>query len=146
MVNVNTAYPSKYVSAADLNGSEPTLMIRDCVMELIGQRDINKKPVLYFDGKEKGLALNKTNAMAIATLYGPESDNWKGHKVTLFVIMTEFQGRTVPGLRVRGPNIAQNEVPPQTAPRQDPNAPLQHQPAPQTQPDFGQDLDDSVPF
>lgn len=104
MVNMNQAFPSKYLSAADLNGTEPTYTIKACKME---DFDGEHKPVMYFQEVEKGLALNKTNGMTLSSLYGPESDHWNGKQVTLFAIWTEFQGRQTQGLRVRAPAAAQ---------------------------------------
>lgn len=100
MVNMNDAFPSKHLSAADLNGAEPTVQIRSCEMEKVGD---DQRPVVYFQGKEKGLVLNKTNATAISALYGPESGSWAGQSVVLFTIWTEYQGKPVQGLRVRAP-------------------------------------------
>lgn len=140
MVNMNDAFPSKYLSAADLNGAEPTVTISSCQMEKLGD---DMKPILYFEGKQKGLTLNKTNATTISALYGPESDAWVGQKLTLYSIWTEFQGKPTQGLRVRGPA---GTIPPHmvNAPMNQPNGQAQ-QPAQQAAPVVN-DLDDEVPF
>ena len=58
-MDINSAFPSNYLKAADLRGGRVTVAIDSVVIENIGDED---KPIVYFQGKEKGLVLNKTNA------------------------------------------------------------------------------------
>jgi hypothetical protein len=67
-------------------------------METVGN---DQKPILHFEGKAKGMVLNKTNANKLAEIFGDDTDNWAGGEIILYEAMVEFQGRTVPGLRVR---------------------------------------------
>ena len=57
------------------------------------------KPVLFFEGKDKGLVLNKTNSNTISAAYGDETDEWVGMEIVLFETMVEFQGQRKPGIR-----------------------------------------------
>lgn len=100
MAKVSEAFPSKFISAPDLQGGTAVVTMSHVVMEKIGD---DQKPVLYFKGKQKGLVLNKTNAQAIAYAYGDEMDDWQGAQVELFTVMTDFQGKTVEAVRVRMP-------------------------------------------
>lgn len=60
-----------------------------------------KKLVLYFNGKEKGLVLNVTNANMMAEIAGSRDyDYWPGHAVLLYRTMTDFAGKRVPALRL----------------------------------------------
>lgn len=98
-MRVSEAFPSNYIKAGDLNGGSPRVVINHVKLEDIGD---DRKPVVYFKGKEKGLVLNKTNANNIATLYGDDMDDWSGKEIVLFPAMVDFQGRTVEAIRVRG--------------------------------------------
>ena len=49
------------------------------------------------------MVLNKTNANNVSVLYGDDTDDWIGRSVELFEAMVEFQGKTVPALRIRAP-------------------------------------------
>lgn len=60
-----------------------------------------KKPAIFFEGREKALAANKTNCKTIAGLYGTDTDTWVGKRVQLFVGQTAFGGETMPCIRVR---------------------------------------------
>ena len=97
---ISRAFPSAYIKAEDLNDKNHTLVMDRVKVEEVGD---DTKPVLYFRGAKKGLALNKTNANAIAAVYGEETDDWTGHEIVLFPTMTDFQGRSTPCIRVRAP-------------------------------------------
>jgi hypothetical protein len=93
-------FPSKYIKSDDLRDREIPVVIRDVQMETLGNE---KKLVLYFQGKEKGMICNKTNFGRIAYLYGDETDDWTGKEIILSSEFVEFQGKTVKGLRVKPP-------------------------------------------
>lgn len=100
-MNINSAYPSNYLKADDLQGKSVTVVIQKVEIEEIGQgRDKESKPVLYFRGKDKGVVLNKTNANTITKLYGGETDDWVGKAITLVPREVEFQGEMVLSIRV----------------------------------------------
>ena len=99
-MKVSEAFPSKWIASADLNDRNIKLTIARVEIEKVGD---DTKPVLYFQKAQKGLVLNKVNSQAIAAIYGDEMDDWPGSEVVLFPIMTEYQGKTVPAVRVRGP-------------------------------------------
>ena len=101
-MRISDQFPSKYLRASDLNG-EQTYVMRVVVLEEVGT-DKEKKPVLYFEAVDKGLVLNKTNSGTIATLYGDDTDEWRGEAITLFQAMVSFQGETKPAIRVKAPS------------------------------------------
>ena len=55
------------------------------VVETVG-REREDKPVLYFAEYTKGVILNKTNADAVAAVFGDEEDDWPGHKLQLVTV------------------------------------------------------------
>ena len=100
-MNINSAFPSTYLKAADLQGKEPVVTIDHVKIEPVGQKR-EMMPVLYFAGKDKGMTLNKTNARKIAAMTGTgETDEWAGFSIKLFVAQVEYQGEVVDGLRVK---------------------------------------------
>lgn len=104
-MNINGAFPSTYLKAADLQGRRATVAIDKVVMEDIGGEH---KPVVKFQGKDRGIVLNKTNAAMIAEIAGSEeTDDWKGVKVTLYPTKTDFQGKRVDCIRVDYPEGGQ---------------------------------------
>ena len=101
-MRISEAYPSKYLKAADLDGQDRTVNIRACVQEELGQgAEMETKPVLYFDGGQKGLVLNKTNAQAIAEDFGDDTEAWTGREIVLFIQKVTYQGKLTPAIRVR---------------------------------------------
>jgi hypothetical protein len=98
MPNIDTAFPSKYLRAADLNGAEPNLTISNVTSETVGD---DQKLVVYFEGKQKGLVLNKTNANAIADIARDRNtDNWTGCRIKLVTARVDYQGKRVDAVRV----------------------------------------------
>lgn len=97
-MDINGAFPSNYLKAADLQKREVKVTMSHIAMEDVGS---DHKPVLYFVGKERGLVLNKTNSMNIASAYGGETDHWTGKPVILYPTWVDFQGRSVEAIRVR---------------------------------------------
>lgn len=104
------AFPSKYLRTADLQGREFHLTITAVRREEVGDGDI--KPVMFFQGAEKGMVVNKTKWMAMSAMYGDESDNWIGAQITLFPTKVLFKSDMVDsiGLRPAAPTAPQTTV------------------------------------
>ena len=107
-------FPSKWISAADLNGHEPTVTIARVLMEDIGQSG-DRKPVIYFEGKQKGMVCNKTNWDRISfILRSDESDDWIGKPVKLYTELVNFQGQMKEAVRVKAADQRQAQIRPAT--------------------------------
>lgn len=127
-MRMSDAFPSKYLKAADLQGKNVKLTIRLCNMEKIKDDHVL---VIYFERADKGMVCNKTNAKKIASAYGDETDNWPGQEIILYEAEVDYNGETVPAIRVRIPTqtIAVAAKPVSATP------PVQHN-----------DMDDEIPF
>jgi hypothetical protein len=101
-VKMSTAFPSKYLRAEDLDGRDITVRIDRVQMEEVGEEK-KEKPIIYFEGKSKGLVLNVTNARTISAIYGDNSDDWRGREILLFEAQVSYQGKTTAAIRVRVP-------------------------------------------
>lgn len=102
-MNINKAFPSKFLKASDFDDVDTPCTIKRVVMEQAGQGNEDpEKPVIYFREFEKGLICNKTNSNIITKLYGDETDQWIGQKVVLWVNHdVQFKGEMVSAIRVR---------------------------------------------
>jgi hypothetical protein len=110
---------SKYLKAADLKKKSVRVVIGGWeVVEFdeksrTGEAYKARKIILSFQGKEKGLVVNKTNATSIEYAFGPEPDEWVGKEIELYPTMVSFGDDTVEAIRVR-PTIEQateDEIP-----------------------------------
>ena len=111
-MKVSTMFPGKFIRADDLGNTEIQCTIADVRAEDVSGDGTNRKPVLYFEKKEKGLVLNKTNSTVIASSYGDDTDDWRGKPIVLYPTTTQFQGNLVRCTRVRIPiPVAENEPP-----------------------------------
>jgi hypothetical protein len=97
-MNINDAFPSKYLKATDLRGQAVKVQITHVTQEIVGGES---KPVMYFAGKEKGCVLNKINSGVIASRFGDETDEWGGAELELYPDKTGYEGRIVDCIRVR---------------------------------------------
>lgn len=113
-MKITDAFPSNYLKSTDLQGRSVRVQIDRVQTEELG-RDRETKPILYFQGKSKGMVLNRTNAMVIAAAYGDDTENWTGAEIELYAAIVEMGGKQMEGLRVRIP-ARRPAVPPQQGP------------------------------
>lgn len=104
-----------------------------------GKREVKRQPLLRLqNGKGEDvplpLALNKTNAKTIASLYGNDPRKWVGRLIALYPTTTEVGGRTEDCIRIR------NEDPAKRARK------TKKQPDPEQQREPGEDLDEDAPI
>lgn len=102
-MNIYELFPSKYVAHADLKGKDVDLTIASLRLEEMhteGNRK-ERKPVLYFEKASKGMVLNKTNALTIAGMYGPETDHWSGKRITIYPTKVRAFGAMQDAIRVK---------------------------------------------
>lgn len=103
MPDFRTMFDKDYLYAFMLNGREVTVEIARVQGGQIkgdGGKS-SKKPICHFKGKDKPLALNVTNCKTIAAMYGNNTDNWIGKRITIYPTTTDFGGKTVDCIRVR---------------------------------------------
>lgn len=110
------AFPSTYLKKEDIGDARVRVTIDRVVIEDLQNGDHKeRKPVVYFRGKEKGLVLNVGNAQAITEIAGGEDemDNWSGIQVALYVDRNvTFGGKRVGGIRVESVVPKPKPVPP----------------------------------
>lgn len=123
-MNVNDAFPSKYLKADDLDGEDRVFTIKQIRMETIGKGEKEQKLVIFFEDEEKGLVCNKTNAKTIAKLYGGDTDEWPGKKIILFPTEVEFQGEPTMAIRIRQRTPGASKTKPQYKPVDEDRPPI----------------------
>jgi hypothetical protein len=85
-------YGSKYFSAADLHGEQIRRRIGKVDVTELKEKDgsTKRKFIVYFEGVEKPLVLNKTNAQKLAASLGKDRSKWIGTMVELYAEMTSL--------------------------------------------------------
>lgn len=104
MPHFRSFFDRQYLYAFDLQGRDVTLTIENVTGGVLkGPKGESKKPLCHFrEGKEKKpLALNSTNAKVIAQLYGNDTSDWVGKKITIYPTTCDAFGQTVECIRVR---------------------------------------------
>lgn len=145
MPNINDVFPSKYLKASDLGGAERVVTISHVDFEPVGP-DREMKAVIYFNGKQKGMVVNKTNANAVASISGSAlTEDWAGTRVALYPTEASFAGNTYEVVRIRRPKAP---TPGKSATTAKPVAVAKPKPAPAPEPEPAPDdswLDGDIP-
>ena len=115
-MNINDCFPSTYLKASDIGNVGA---IRPITIDRVEVQDVNgngeMKPILFVQGEERGIVLNKTNSETLSLMFGPETTAWHSQLCTLAVRTTTFNGKTVPCIRVEGAQAPpQAQMQPQT--------------------------------
>ena len=93
------AFPRKFLRSADAKTNPIIAVISHLKMELVGHgQDQKEKPVLHLEGV-KPMVLNRTNFETLEEAFG-DSDDWPGHKIKIKCARTQFEGKTVDGVRI----------------------------------------------
>ena len=93
---------SRFLKAADLQGQEVSVTIGSYARELMDDKDTNEKKekwCVFFQGKDKGLVLNKTNLETLAAAF-TDTDASIGKEVILYSVQTQLGE----GIRLRAVN------------------------------------------
>ena len=105
-MNIDEVYPSKYLRGGDLAGHAVPVTIESVALESFYDSELKetvKKPVVYFQGKQKGVVLGKTLAFQFAeVLKSHDTEDWKGKQVMIFSARRVIYGQEREILQVRG--------------------------------------------
>lgn len=97
-----------YLKAEDLQGKARMLTIASAeAREFDDDNGKKLKVVLGFQGTDRQLVLNVTNANMIAETYGTETNDWKGKAIELRPTRVQFGSKMVDAIRVFPPAQAQ---------------------------------------
>lgn len=97
-------FDSKYIGAWDLPpGKDVVVEIEGVAAEKLKNATgpAETKPVVKLVGIDRGFVLNKTNARAIASLYGNETSKWAGKKIAIYATTTQVGPELKDCIRVR---------------------------------------------
>jgi hypothetical protein len=87
-MKLNEMFPHKYATGEDLAGKAVTVTITRIVAERMRPNQASpevEKFVIYFQETKRGVVLGRPLAKQIAQITGQDdTDNWPGHKVTLY--------------------------------------------------------------
>lgn len=103
-------YPNRFLKAGEFQGKDVTLKITGVMVEeLESEKGKKGKGIVSFERTPKQLVLNRTNGECIKLMFGRNTDDWIGKRVTFFPaqITDSFTGQPTLAIRVRGsPDLA----------------------------------------
>ena len=102
MPDYRSLFDSDYLANWDLDKDTTVQITKVEVAEIASHNgDKERRPLVYFKSAKKAMVLNKTNGKLIAGMYGPNTDDWRGKRITLYPTTCEAFGDTVGCIRVR---------------------------------------------
>lgn len=111
-MDMGLGFLGTYITAAELVGKEPTLTVDRVLLEKVeslkaddgASSKIKDRVIVYFrESKgDRGWLLNRTNAECIKELWGRETNDWIGHKLTLYTTQVRVGPKMEPGIRIKG--------------------------------------------
>jgi hypothetical protein len=111
-MDVGLGFLGIYITAAELVGKTPTLTISKVTLEKVeslktddeGAGKVKDRIIVYFKESkgDRGWLLNRTNAECIKELWGRETNDWIGHKITLYTCPVRVGPKMDIGIRVKG--------------------------------------------
>ncbi len=109
MTSIDDVFGGKALKAEQLKGKKPAILTIASVEIVEFKNDDGvkkKKPVISFNGTDKTLVCNLTNANTIAELSDSrDTDNWTGTKIKLVVERVQFGPKLVDSIRVKDPSF-----------------------------------------
>lgn len=78
-------FPGRFVKAGEFGGKPVTLTIKDVYLDDLESESgaTERKAIVSFERTARELVLNKTNAQCLVAMWGPDSGEWVGKRVTL---------------------------------------------------------------
>ena len=106
----DSIYGTKYFGVSDLRGQQLHRKIGKVEIAELKENDgsTKRKFVIFFEGEDKALPLNRTNARQLALALGKDASKWVGATVELYSEMTSL-GKEGVRLRVLRPPHPKSE-------------------------------------
>ena len=112
--NFDMLYPGRFLKAGTLDGKRVTLTITSITLErLEGEKGLETKAIMAFEGKDMQLVLAKTNAICVRAMFGPTLALWIGKRITLTEDKVEIAGPMFgqPCIRIYGsPDLKEDMI------------------------------------
>lgn len=103
-MNAKTMFPKELISGADVHDAKGRPTSINATIAGIRQIEVGpekeKRWALLFLGTDRKLTLNVTNNEKLCDLFGNETDDWVGQRISLRGDTAKFGGKTVQAVRV----------------------------------------------
>ena len=102
-----------FIAAAEFDGRQPTFTIAEVKMHPVFDEKLNKerdKGTVWFKETDRGFVLCRTNGACLAALFGTDTREWVGKRVTLYATEVKFGRDTVLGIRIKGSPDLERDV------------------------------------
>jgi hypothetical protein len=97
-------FKGEFIAAVEFGDKQPTLTIASVKLCKLESEDGRQKDkgVVFFEGKDRGWVMNRTNATCLAAMFGDDTASWNGKRVTLYATLVQVGKKKEPRIRVKG--------------------------------------------
>lgn len=97
-------FPGRFLKSGQFKGKDVTLTISGVRLEDLPQENGQPRTrgILAFEKTKLELVLNRTNGECLREMFGRNTDNWIGKRVTFYPATIHAFGATETAIRVRG--------------------------------------------
>jgi len=123
LTDMEMLFPSNYLKCCDLKGKDIALTIKLVELDVLQMRGggTKNKAVVHFDGTDKLLVCNRTNAELIAAALGTRNpQEWVGKRIILYPTRVGFGRDMVDAIRVRDKAPPARKAAPPSEPEREP--------------------------
>lgn len=105
-MDVALLHPSRFLKSQEFAGKDVTYTIKSIVLEELEDENAQKKVkgLMCFEETPKMLVINRTNSDCLKGMFGRETNNWVGKRVTFFPepFFNRMTKEQTTAIRVRG--------------------------------------------
>jgi hypothetical protein len=120
MPKVSEIYAGSYLNAADLTplGQRRRAIVHSAVVEEIGPGARRERKIVLSLTNTKGAAwskdvvVNRTNAVQLSAELGDDINDWVGKQIEIWAEDVMFQGKMVPGIKIKAAQQGNGAPPP----------------------------------
>jgi len=94
---------SPYLKGSDLEEGERLTVTIKSAEEATFPQSGDTVPILGFLELEKQLTLNRTRITKLVELFGPDTEDWLGKKISLYPVDVNYQGKITQGVAIAAP-------------------------------------------
>jgi hypothetical protein len=108
-LDYDALFPGRFLKAGDFGGKDVVVTISAIELEDLPQDKGGDRTrgIISFQGKKKKLVLNRTNGECVKAMFGRDTGEWVGKRLTLYAAMWNGD----PCIRVRGsPDLKENKT------------------------------------
>lgn len=123
-MNVDKYTKSRWLKGSDLPDGEIVEVTIEKAYEFTFEQTGDTKPIVSFLELDQELPLNKSQTIALVSLFGPDTDAWIGQRIKMMAVPSNYQGKPTIAIKRGAPAQPAPAVTFETAPKHEQEIPF----------------------